>query len=131
MLSAWLPRDSMQPQFRSAGSLEGSQDRSMAEQENLLAADLRLLWQAGSVTAAILAAPVLYGRGGSGERSPAVRLHIEAVDGYCVDIFMPYRIRSAWRRSPSARNRVHFSHPVAQQSDSRFGNSPRRSPGQV
>jgi hypothetical protein len=36
---------------------------------------------------------------------------------------MPYRIRTrrGWRGSP--RNRVHFSHPVAQESDSRFNDS--------
>jgi hypothetical protein len=37
---------------------------------------------------------------------------------------MPYRIRArrGWRGGP--RNRVHFSHPVAQESDSRFSDSP-------
>jgi hypothetical protein len=37
---------------------------------------------------------------------------------------MPYRIRAGgrWRGTPG--NRVHFSHPVAQESDSRFGCSP-------
>jgi hypothetical protein len=49
---------------------------------------------------------------------------VEARDGYCADILMPYRIRTrrGWRGGP--RNRVHFSHPVAQESDSRFSDSP-------
>ncbi|HEY3988736.1 MAG TPA: hypothetical protein VGM02_05510 [Acidobacteriaceae bacterium] len=74
--------------------------------------------------AALLMAPVFYGRSGSGERSTAVRLHVETREGYCADIFMPYRIRTGWRRRGRPPNRVHFSHPVAQESDSRFGGSP-------
>jgi hypothetical protein len=53
-----------------------------------------------------------------------VRLHVETRDGYCADILMPYRIRTSWGRRGSTRNRVHFSHPVAQESDPRFSGSP-------
>jgi hypothetical protein len=101
-----------------------TQAPSIERQEETLAAELRDLWRRGELAAAILVAPVLYGKSGSGERSQAVRLHVEARDGYCADILMPYRIRTrrGWRGSP--QNRVHFSHPVAQESDSRFGDSP-------
>jgi hypothetical protein len=95
----------------------------MAEQEKMLATELRGPWQRDELDAILLAAPVLYGRSGSGERSPAVRLHVEAREGYCADILMPYRIRTGWRRRGISRNRVHFSHPVAQESDSRFSES--------
>jgi hypothetical protein len=98
----------------------------MEQQEATLTRELRARWQRDELAAAIVAAPVLYGRSRSGERSPAVRLHVEARDGYCADILMPYRIRTrrGWRGG--TRNRVHFSHPVAQESDSRFSDSPAR-----
>jgi hypothetical protein len=100
------------------------QGQSVQQQEAVLAAELQTRWQRGELAAAVLVAPVLYGQSGSGDRSQAVRLHVEARDGYCADILMPYRIRTrrGWRGGP--RNRVHFSHPVAQESDSRFSDSP-------
>jgi hypothetical protein len=90
--------------------------------------------EAGGMRAAGLAADVRFGKQNSGERSDAVRLHIEHRDGYCADIFVPYKIRTS-RRNPDAQNqdaqnrdaqnrdaqnRVRFSHPVAQESDRRF-----------
>lgn len=116
--AAWLLREDPEPKFRTA---DLNQD-SVARQEAMLVIDLQGPWQRHELTAVLLAAPVLYGRGASGERSPAVRLHVEARDGYCADILMPYRIRAGWRGS--TRNRVHFTHPVAQESDSRFSSSP-------
>jgi hypothetical protein len=119
--AAWLCKEDPEPKFRTA---EPDGDQSVAQQEAMLVVDLRGPWQRNELTAILLAAPVFYGRSGSGERSPAVRLHVEARDGYCVDILMPYRIRAGWQRRGSTRNRVHFTHPVAQESDSRFSSSP-------
>jgi MerR family transcriptional regulator, heat shock protein HspR len=122
--AAWLLRGDAEPKFRAMESAEGLPALSVAEQEKTLAIALRGPWQRDELDAILLAAPVLYGRTGSGERSPAVRLHVEAGEGYCADILMPYRIRNGWRRHGISRNRVHFSHPVAQESDSRFNESP-------
>jgi hypothetical protein len=114
--AAWLPRDSSEPGFR---TLEGlAAEASIARQEDLLAAELQAPWRRNELAAILLAAPVLYGRKGSTERTQAVRLHVEAAAGYCADILMPYRIRAAGRWRSGPRNRVHFSHPVAQESDS-------------
>ena len=115
--AAWLPRDTAQPEFR---TLTASADLSIARQEAQLAADLEAPWHRKELTTIVLAAPVLYGRHGSGERSEAVRLHVETVNDYCVDILMPYRVRAASRWRSGHANRVHFTHPVAQESDSRF-----------
>jgi hypothetical protein len=80
--------------------------------------------QTGSMRAAGLAADVSFGKRTSGERADAVRLHIEHRDGYCADIFVPYKIRNSRRRpdvrNRDAQNRVRFRHPVAQESDRRF-----------
>jgi hypothetical protein len=122
--AAWLLRGDSEPKFRATESAEGVPALSVAEREKLLAIELCGPWQRNELDAILLAAPVLYGRRGSGERSPAVRLHVEAREGYCADILMPYRIRTGWRRRGTSRNRVHFSHPVAQESDSRFSESP-------
>jgi hypothetical protein len=122
--AAWLVRGASEPEFRTMANSETSQTLSIQQQEAILAAELRPRWQKGELAAAILIAPVLYGQNGSEERSPAVRLHAEAHDGYCADILMPYRIRAGWRWRGTSRNRVHFSHPVAQESDSRFSDSP-------
>jgi hypothetical protein len=122
--AAWLSTGASEPEFHPGEASEATGRPSIEEQEASLTVDLRSRWQRDELTAAILVAPVLYGRSGSGERSPAVRLHVEARDGYCADILMPYRIRvrRGWRGG--TRNRVHFSHPVAQESDSRFSDSP-------
>ena len=130
LAAAWLVPGASEPEFRAmedpGANQTSSPPLSMEQQEAALTDELRARWQRGELGAAILVAPVLYGRKGSGERSPAVRLHVEARDGYCADILMPYRIRArrGWRDGP--RNRVHFSHPVAQESDSRFSGSPPR-----
>ncbi len=125
--AAWLLPGSSEPEFYPVEVSDVAQMPShvpsIEQQEASLTEGLRARWQRGELVAAILVAPVLYGRSGSGERSQAVRLHVEARDGYCADILMPYRIRTrrGWRGAP--RNRVHFSHPVAQESDSRFSDS--------
>lgn len=118
--TVWLPRNNPQPEFR---TLEAAEEFSIARQEDMLAAELAEPWRRNELTATLFAAPVLYRRKGSEEKSEAVRLHIEASDNYCVDILMPYRIRPASRWRRSAGNRVHFTHPVAQESDSRFRDS--------
>jgi hypothetical protein len=122
--AAWLVTGASEPEFRTIAYSETPQTLSIQQQEAMLAAGLWPRWQAGELAAVVLAAPVLYGRSGSDERSLAVRLHAEAHDGYCADILMPYRIRAGWRWRGTSRNRVHFSHPVAQESDSRFSDSP-------
>jgi hypothetical protein len=122
--AAWLCSGHTVPEFCTRESAQDPTDRSVAQQEIMLVADLRGAWQRGELAAVLLAAPVFYGRTGSSERSPAVRLHVEARDGYCADIFMPYRIRAGSRWRGNAQNRVHFTHPVAQKSDSRFSDSP-------
>jgi hypothetical protein len=122
--AAWLVTGASEPELRTMTHSETSQALSIQQQEAMLAAELWPRWQTGELAAVILAAPVLYGRSGSGEHSLAVRLHAEAHDGYCADILMPYRIRATWRWRGTSRNRVHFSHPVAQESDSRFNDSP-------
>lgn len=114
--AAWLSRNTSEPGFR---VLETSESVSIARQESVLAEELQTLGSQNELAAILLAAPVLYGRKGTTERSAAVRLHVEA-PGYCVDILMPYRIRAASRWRRSAQNRVHFTHPVAQESDARF-----------
>ena len=121
--AAWLPRNSSEPGFR---TLDGPAELSIAQQASLLARELEAPWRRNELSAILLAAPVLYGRKGSAERKEAVRLHVEAVGEahgedigtYCADILMPYRIRAAGRGRSGTRNRVHFSHPVAQESDS-------------
>jgi hypothetical protein len=122
--AAWLLPGASEPEFHPMGVSDAAPEQSIQQQEAALAGELRARWQQGEFAAVILVTPVLYGRSGSGERSQAVRLHVEARDGYCADILMPYRIRTrrGWRGGP--RNRVHFSHPVAQESDSRFSDSP-------
>ena len=127
--AAWLLPGASEPAFRTIDVSDAAPIPSLERQEALLAAELRARWQQGEFAAVILVAPVLYGLSGSGERSQAVRLHAEARDGYCADILMPYRIRTRRRWRGGARNRVHFSHPVAQESDSRFSDSP--APGEV
>ncbi len=122
--AAWLPRNSSEPGFRTLDGESEAAELSIAEQVSELAHELQPSWRRNELSAILLAAPVLYGRNGSAERTEAVRLHVEAAreaqaeaaDTYCADIFMPYRIRAAgrWHRGP--RNRVHFSHPVAQES---------------
>jgi hypothetical protein len=123
-VAAWLCRGDPEPKFRSGDSAGDLSGQSVAQQEASLVTELQSPWQRDELAAVLLAAPVLYGRSGSGERSLAVRLHLEAQDGYCADILMPYRIRAGSRWRGTARNRVHFSHPVAQESDSRFSGSP-------
>jgi hypothetical protein len=122
--AAWLLPGASEPEFRPMDVSQAALGQSVQQQEAALAVELRARWQRGELAAAVLVAPVLYSRSGSGERSQAVRLHVEARGGYCVDILMPYRIRTrrGWRGD--TRNRVHFSHPVAQESDSRFSDSP-------
>jgi hypothetical protein len=122
--AAWLATGTSEPEFRASLQSETPQQLSIQEQEAMLAAELRPRWQNGELTAVVLVAPVLYGRNGSTERSLAVRLHAETRDGYCADILMPYRIRTGRRWRGISRNRVHFSHPVAQESNSLFSNSP-------
>ena len=134
--AAWLARGDPEPKFRSAEPAEGFACQSVAQQEAMLVTQLQGPWQRGELAAVLLAAPVFFGRSGSGERSLAIRLHVEAQNqarngarneaqpGSCADILMPYRIRTGWRWRGTARNRVHFSHPVAQESDSRFNDSP-------
>jgi hypothetical protein len=113
-------------------------ERLTAQLRSLMEAGIESATQAGckagGMRAAGLAADVSFGKQNSGERSDAVRLHIEHRDGYCADIFVPYKIRTS-RRNPDAlhrnaqngdaqnrdaQNRVRFSHPVAQESDRRF-----------
>ncbi len=121
--AAWLLPGVSEPEFHPQEVPGVAPEQSVQQQEAALAAEIRTRWQQGELAAAVLVAPVLYGRSGSGELSQAVRLHVEARDGYCADILMPYRIRArrGWRGGPT--NRVHFSHPVAQESDSRFSDS--------
>ena len=121
--AAWLPRDSSEPGFRTLDGTGGAGELSIAQQATQLARELEIPWRRNELSAILLAAPVLYGRKGSTERMEAVRLHVEAQGGeafdpYCADILMPYRIRAAGRWRRGSRNRVHFSHPVAQESDS-------------
>jgi hypothetical protein len=121
--AAWLATGASEPEFRTIGQSQSPGQLSIQDQEAMLTAELKLRWQRGELAAAVFIAPVLYGRNGSAERSLAVRLHAETHDGYCADILMPYRIRIGWRWRGSSRNRVHFSHPVAQESDSRLSDS--------
>jgi hypothetical protein len=67
----------------------------------------------GEARALALAADVQFGKADSGEWRNAVRLHIEHVSGYCVDIFVPYRVKKGWR---GKEWRTRFSHPVGQES---------------
>jgi hypothetical protein len=122
--AAWLAKGDPEPKFRSAELMEGFSGQSVAQQEAMLVTQLLGPWQRGELAAVLLAAPVFFGRSGSGERSLAIRLHVEAQHGACTDILMPYRMRTGWRWRGTARNRVHFTHPVAQESDSRFQDSP-------
>lgn len=122
--AAWLVQGATQPEFRPAGPPAAGKAVTVQEQEAALAAELRAPWQQGELAAVLLLAPVLFGKKGSRERAEAVRLHVEAGGGYCADILMPYRVRTRgrWRGKPG--NRVHFSQPVAQESDSRFSDPP-------
>lgn len=118
-LAAWLPLGAVEAVLRPSEAV----GCSIQGQEEALSEELRQHWQRGGISAAALVAPVLYGKAGSGERSQAVRLHIEDRQGYCADLLMPYRIRITGRWRGTSTNRVHFSHPVAQESDSRFSGS--------
>jgi hypothetical protein len=67
-----------------------------------------------------VASDVQFGKRNSGELREAVQLHIEHEDGYCVDIYVPYRLRKQrWGRG-GGRLRVRWSHPVGQQGTPRF-----------
>jgi hypothetical protein len=109
-------------------------ERLTAQLRSLIESGMEAGSEAGGMRAAGLAADVSFGKQNSGERADAVRLHIEHRNGYCADIFVPYKIRTS-RRNPDAlnrdsqnrdaqnrdaQNRVRFSHPVAQESDRRF-----------
>jgi hypothetical protein len=122
--AAWLSSGSKEPELRIGEVADDPAERSVAQQEAILIADLQGTWKRGETAAILLAAPVFYGRSGSGERALAVRLHVEGRDGYCADILMPYRIRPGSRWRGGTRNRVHFTHPMAQESDSWFSDSP-------
>lgn len=67
-----------------------------------------------AVRAVAIAADVQFGRREAGDWRNAAELHIEHESGYCVDIFVPYRVRKGWRKN--AGWRVRFSHPVGQES---------------
>jgi hypothetical protein len=112
---AWLAEDT--PSLLRSDADAGVPARDIVER---LTADLRSKAGEVGVRAAATAADVRFGKMGSGELANAVRLHIEHQDGYCADIFVPYKIRNSWRPRPGAQSRVHFSHPVAQESDRRF-----------
>jgi hypothetical protein len=123
-VAAWLPapeHDLRDPRVRPQIRLAEHPQETLQAQEAALAEDLKARWQDGEMSAAALVAPVLFGKAGTAERSEAVRLHIEARSGYCADILMPYRVRPARRWGRKQDNRVHFSHPVAQESISRLG----------
>ncbi len=79
---------------------------------------LRQRVASGQARAAATASSVHFGKRGSEDWRDAVELHIEHESGYCVDIFLPYRVRKGWRKS--AGWRVRFSHPVGQESSQRF-----------
>jgi len=134
-LAAWLPagddvrrdpqvRTRTYSQMRAEEGREETGRETIEAQEAALTTDLSARWRDGELTAVALVAPVLYGKAGTSERAEAVRLHIEARSGYCADILMPYRVRPALRWHGKQQNRVHFSHPVAQESVSRLGESP-------
>jgi hypothetical protein len=108
-------------------------ERLTAQLQSLIESGMEAGSEAGSevagMRAAGLAADVSFGKQNSGERADAVRLHIEHRNGYCADIFVPYKIRTSTRnpdtlnrdaQNRDAQNRVRFSHPVAQESDRRF-----------
>ena len=104
------------PSFLAAEEPAEIPARAIAER---LTAQMRGMSETGAMRAAGLAADVRFGKQDTGELTDAVRLHIEHRDGYCADIFVPYKIRSS-RRRPEANKQVRFSHPVAQESDRRF-----------
>ncbi len=102
--AAWLPRDSSEPGFR---SLDGvAAEASIAQQESLLAADLQAPWRRNELAAILLAAPVLYGRKGSTERTQAVRLHVETTRGGSLRLLCrhPYAIPDTRRRTVAQRH---------------------------
>ena len=86
----------------------------------LLTAALRDHVAGGQLAAAALASMVLFGKRGSDERATAVQVHVEQSDGYCADIFMPYRIRGGMFRRRSDKVRLRFGQPVAQESTQQF-----------
>ena len=73
--AAWLPRDNSEPGFR---TLDGSAPEASIAQRRACGAELQAPWRRNELAAILLAAPVLYGRKGSAERTQAVRLHVEA-----------------------------------------------------
>ena len=134
-LAAWLPtsgddrhgpevRTQSRNQMRAGEGPEENAGETIEAQEAALITDLSVRWRDGEVAAVALVAPVLFGKASTSERAEAVRLHIEARSGYCADILMPYRVRPALRWRGKHQNRVHFSHPVAQESVSRLGGPP-------
>jgi hypothetical protein len=138
-LAAWLPtveddlrdpevRTQARPQVRSAERPHETVQETIQAQEAGLAEDLKARWRDGEVSVAALVAPVLFGKAGTAERSEAVRLHIEARSGYCADILMPYRVRPPFGRRRDRQNRVHFRHPVAQESLPRLGEPSAQTP---
>lgn len=122
-LAAWMPTAEVGPQRPQMCPAERPDD-TLHSQEAALTEDLKVRWRNGQVKAAALVAPVVFHKAGSAQRSEAVRLHIEALGGYCADILMPYRVRSARAWRGKRQNRVHFSHPVAQESISRLSEPP-------
>jgi hypothetical protein len=86
--------------------------RELAEEA---AEQLRYRIAGGGIRAAAVASDVQFGKRDTGEMREAVQLHIEHQDGYCVDIFVPYRLRGP-RWGGKGKRRVRWSHPVGQES---------------
>src|SRR5579875_780473 len=65
--AAWLLVGAHKVEFRPVQLPDAVPTPSVQQQEETLAAELRPRWHRGELAAAILVAPVLYGRNGSGE----------------------------------------------------------------
>ena len=64
--AAWLLPGASEPEFHPVETSDAPPALSMEQQEATLTADIRRRWQIGEVAAAVVVAPVLYGRSGSG-----------------------------------------------------------------
>ncbi len=113
--AGWLDRDGAAMLDSSQG---GNTELSARDLVTQLTESMRTRVAAGSARAAAVAASVQFSKRGADEFRNAVELHIEHESGYCVDIFVPYRVRRGWRRN--AGWRVRFSHPVGQESTQRL-----------
>jgi hypothetical protein len=109
-------------------AMDGSVRRLPAEESSaaklaaeLLRERLRLEVETGTVRLAAMAADVMIRRRSDGdEASNAVSVHVEHLDGYCVDLLIPYKVRKGLMSRIRQKPQVMFRQMIAQESEPVF-----------